>query len=272
MVPWKDTIDYCCSFLGTTINSIEAEGSDEKAGFARHVNWLSPSKQRKDGMISRETIISKLEIPAAFFVERGYGETVLRSFDVGLCTDQSKSFFNRVVVPVYDETGRNALGFSGRTIHPQCANCKLWHTKGATCPSKEKALAFSKWRHSAGFAREATFYNLRALPQIRKSGVVVLTEGPADVWRLEEAGVTCGLALLGSSLSEQQQILLEMSGAMTVVVATDMDEAGRSCASNIQERLRRSFRVVAPDLPKHDVGEMTVDDVRSTFGRWTSAS
>jgi DNA primase len=91
----------------------------------------------------------------------------------------------------------------------------------------------------------------------------VLVEGPGCVWKLEMAGVDYAVAMFGSELSDQQQVLLEMSGAMNVVVLTDMDEAGMVCRQAIKMKLGRSFRVYSPLLKGNDVGEMTVQQIRS---------
>ncbi len=101
-----------------------------------------------------------------------------------------------------------------------------------------------------------------AKPHIRKTSTVCLCEGPGDVWRLEEAGIQTGVAAFGVNLSDQQQVTLEMSGAMNVVVLLNSDQAGKDGATNLKQRLGRSFRLHFPTLATKDLGEMSVPEVK----------
>jgi DNA primase len=126
--------------------------------------------------------------------------------------------------------------------------------------SKSKA----KWLCSKDFKDKLHLYNYwRARPHIEKSRTVVVVEGPGDVWRLEEAGVRNSVALFGSSVSGQQRQLFN-SIMGTFIVLTDNDPAGEIAYSEIDE-LCVHANVVRCRVPERhkDVGEMSVDDVRT---------
>lgn len=197
------------------------------------------------GKWPRDQVRSRMDVlPSKFFLSRGFSEEVLNHFDVG---DTFKGpFAYRAVVPIYDHTGRMALGFSGRTINN----------------------AQPKWMHSAGFSRSRVLYNqFTAFRDARRNGTVVLVEGPCDVWKLWEAGYHNAVAILGVTLSDAQQVLLESSGANRVVVFLDDDEAGQLASSKIVTQLSRSFRVQAISPGQNrDPDDLTIDEIRQILG------
>ena len=99
---------------------------------------------------------------------------------------------------------------------------------------------------------------------IKESGVAILVEGPGDVWRLEEAGIHNSLAVFGSSLTDSQQIILESSGALCLVLLFDTDSAGTKAKEKVQSSLSRMFNILNPDFPEgyKDIGEMKTEEVK----------
>ena len=95
---------------------------------------------------------------------------------------------------------------------------------------------------------------------IRKSGVAILVEGAGDVWRLEENGIHIGLALFGTDLSDSQRILLDRSGALSIIVMLDSDKAGQEGAKKLKSQLGRQYRMYFPKI-KEDAGELQQDEI-----------
>lgn len=154
------------------------------------------------------------------------------------------------------------MGVTARSIFEKCPKCNLHHVSGL-CPEKEKTFLYSKWRNSDNFKRESYLYNFWfAKDVISREGVAVIVEGPGEVWRLSEAGIDCGLGLFGSNMTDRQQVILEKSGAMTVIVLMNSDEAGQLGAEKIRESLQRSYRLVFPKIPSNDLGELSPAKVR----------
>jgi 5S rRNA maturation endonuclease (ribonuclease M5) len=197
------------------------------------------------GKWGRDLVRSRMEIPSKFFKGRGFGDEVLNHFDIG--DTKQGPFAGRAVVPIYDHTGRMAVGFSARAI-------------GDMQP---------KWRHSEGFSRSRVLYNqFVAFREARRSGTIILTEGPCDVWRLWEAGYHNAVALFGVALSDAQQVLLESSGASRVIVFLDDDEAGQIASQKIVAQLSRSFRVIAARAGQgKDPADLSVDEIKQVLGR-----
>ena len=157
------------------------------------------------------------------------------------------------------------VGFTGRSVFAKCPSCSRFHNKEEACPSHGDRFAWgrtAKW-YNHNFNKESYLYNYWfAKKQIRESGIVILCEGPGDIWRLEEAGIHVGVAMFGVNLSDEQQVLLEMSGALNVVVLTNSDEAGEAAKIDLKKRLGRCFRMHFPTLATNDLGEMTVAQVK----------
>lgn len=265
-LPWRETVDWCCAFLGTTVRDIKVNyGELEKRQFAAGVASLTRRPAEAKSGLTRADVRNHLVVPAEYFVRRGYSPEILDRYDVGLYPARGKPLSDRVAVPVYDQDHRWVLGFTGRSVHPECPACGRWHHPQDACPAKGDRAAWgrtAKWFNQS-FAKEDSLYNLWfARKPIREQGMVVVVEGPGDVWKLEMAGVRCSVALYGSELSDTQQVLLEMSGAMNVVVLTDTDAAGDGAREQLRRRLGRSFRLFFPELASHDVGGMTVEQVR----------
>lgn len=263
-VSFGETIRWCCEFLGERFEDIEVDDAElERMRFAGQVASFIKKPTVNGKGLRREQVRARLTMPAEYFVKRGWSKEVLDRYDVGFCQDPNKPFYNRVVVPIYDDENRWVVGFTARSVLPQCEKCGLWHEPGGACPqSQQERAACCKWRNS-NFNREGCLYNWWfAQGHIQKTGVVCLVEGPGEVWRLEEAGVHCGLALLSNSLTDEQQVRLETSGAMTVISLLNSDEAGKAGAGELRSKLGRCYRLVFPTFEKNDLGDMSVEEVK----------
>ena len=91
----------------------------------------------------------------------------------------------------------------------------------------------------------------------------MLVEGQGDVWRLYEAGILNCVGLFGCSITDTQLVKLESSGAMSLVVLMDNDEAGKKAREQITSKCERLFNIYFPEMEEHnkDVGEMNVEDI-----------
>ncbi len=204
-------------------------------------NLLKKSKPTPKG-ISRDMVRQGLQRPVDFYLKRGFLEETLDTFDVGICINSNKLMYNRVVVPVYDDSHQYMVGCVGRSLEDN--------------PSTQK------WINSKGFNSGAHLYNYwMAKKEISRTETIVLVEGQGDVWRLWEAGIRNAVGMFGCHLTDYQQISIEKSGAMNIVVLTDNDEAGIKAASSIKEKCGRLFNLHFPQLPKKDVGDMSTDEI-----------
>jgi hypothetical protein len=263
-----EVIQYLCGFVGQSWDSLKADlVAAEKRRFVADMAVLGRAVETRSEGWDPKVARDRLSIPSQYFLKRGCSREVLERYLVGesRATDPGAEMYQRAVVPIFDREGRRVVGGTGRSVWECCARCRLWHNPEEGCPSGATSEARStKWRHSRGFPVEHTLYNWWAAREpIRTLGRVVLVEGPLDVLKLEMAGVRNSVALFGVNLSDPQQVLLEGSGAHTVIPLLDSDPAGAAGRANLIKELRRSFRVRAVELPGKDPGDMTAEQIRA---------
>ena len=230
---------YCANFFDMSIEDLDKIEEHKQ----RSLNVLDVFNRKIDRnipSISRDEIRSKIQIPAEYYIGRGYLPQTLDTFDVGFCLEKNRPMSGRVVVPIYDE-GYNYIGCVGRSVNDNMN---------------------PKWLHSKGF-RKSILYGLNiASEYIKKSLSVVLVEGQGDVWRMHEAGIKNCVGIFGSSINEDQLLLLEESGALNVVILTDSDEAGTKAFNQIMKKCGRRFNYYRPNISTKAVGEMSIEQIK----------
>lgn len=260
-VSFKDTLSFIQKFLHKDLKSIKINQSlKDKQTFAYLVSNLTPETSKESSRITRETIRKNLIIPATYYLQRGYSTEILDKYDVGLCDRPGKEMTGRIVVPIYDDNHEYMIGCTGRSIFEKCEECSSFHQKDSICP--EDKHMHPKWKHSHNFKSQNTLYNIwYAKEYIKETSSVIIVESPGNVWRLEEAGIHNSVALFGCNLSDRQKIILDSSGAMSIIVLTDNDEAGLKAAEMIKQKCSNTYRVYIPTISKSDVGEMSIDEI-----------
>lgn len=265
IVSWQEAVDWCCNFVGTPIDKIKSDNREltNRRISSRISSLTKKNEQRKSGIL-RADVRKSLQIPSSYFVGRGFSKEVLDKYDVGFYPYVNQPLSNRVAVPIYDDEGAFAVGFTGRSIFDRCPKCNLWHDKKCSCPSSVDDRKLScKW-YNHNFSRDNYLYNYwYAKKPIQDTNVAILVEGPGEVWRLSEAGISVGLGMMGCDLTDGQSIILEASGAMNIIVLTNMDQAGRDAADKLKNQLKRQYNIHLPLLNKNDLGECSIDYIKS---------
>lgn len=205
-----------------------------------HVFFLQ-NAEKASPTATREQVRCRLHIPAQYYVGRGYTEEILDRYDVGLCTNKKSPFFNRCVAPIYDENYEFAIGYTGRDV------------TGSHHP---------KWLHSK-FERSKILYNSWfAKKHIESTNTCILVESPGNIWRLEEAGIHCGLALFGTEISFEQMRLLSKYGVLNLILIMDNGDAGKTAAGRIVKKLKGLYNIVIPKIDYEDLGECPTQHVK----------
>jgi hypothetical protein len=243
-VNFYKAINFALSFLNKKIIDIPEEKISESIYEINKINEILTYKSEKIKLnISREQVMSTLDIPSKYYINRGFLSETLIAFDVGECYNSNRQMFNRAVVPVYDEDS-NYVGCVGRALDDE--NKKY------------------KWVNSKGFKKSCYLYGIWITkPHIQRTSTVVLVEGQGDAWRLYEAGIKNCAGIFGADLSEDQLIALEELGIMNIVILTDTDEAGEKACQSIINRGGRRFNYFRPIISKKDIGEMTIEEIET---------
>jgi len=242
-VSFHTALNFCLSFLNKTLEDIPEEKVSESIFDINKMNEILMRKPEKYiSGLTREQVISNLDIPSKYYIDRGFLKETLVAFDVGECYNPNKPMANRAVVPIYDDE-YNYIGCVGRA------------TNDYTKP---------KWLNSKGFKKSFYLYGIWITKtHIQRTSTIVLVEGQGDVWRLYEAGVKNCAGIFGSDLSEDQLINLETLGILNVVILTDSDEAGQKAAEGIKNKGGRRFNYYTPTISKKDIGEMTIEEIET---------
>lgn len=271
---WTNSKDPSCSFdnaiafaqkfLNQNLDDIKInKKSIEKNQFISTVKYISDTTNNTQTGITKGQIQKNLEIPSQYFISRGFSKEILNKYDVGECFNPNKEMNNRSVVPVYDIDHKFMVGCTGRSIFEKCQKCSCYHAESAQCPDSENSWKFSKWKHSYQFKTQEHLYNLWfAKKHIQQSRSAILVESPGNVWRLEEAGINNSVAIFGSSLADKQKLLLDISGAMSLILLMDNDEAGKKASEQIIKKCHKIYNIHTISINYPDVGCMSIEQIQ----------
>ena len=199
-----------------------------------------------------------------YYPKRNIPSDIIARYHISFCDTKGKQMYKRAFFPILEITGRNILGWSGRSIYDECSKCGMHHhPERSSCPESQYSGIYTKWKHSKDLRVELCVYNMwYAKPFISKTGTVILCEGPGDVWACEMAGIRNSVALLGLNMSRQQRLILQNAGALTLVCIFDNDESGRKAMDRIEQDLIHYFRIfcITPDSAQ-DIGDMLPGDI-----------
>jgi hypothetical protein len=165
---------------------------------------------------------------------RGIELETARHFGIGMYCGGGL-FRGRIVIPLHNEVGK-LVAYGGRSIDG----------------------SEPRYRFPAGFRKSEVLFNLH-----RVSGTsVVVVEGFFDCLKVRQAGFHNVVALMGCSLSAQQELLLSMFGRITLFL--DGDDAGVRAAKSIGDRLSRSHVVQVVEIdPGRQPDELSSEAIRA---------
>ena len=266
IVSFNEALDYAIKFSKQDLKKIRVNKKEiEKNSFVNIINQIHTDTKKADNVqyVSRPNVQKSLQIPSKYFIDRGFSSEILIKYDVGECISDGKEMHDRAVVPVYDVSHQYMVGCSGRSIFNICNKCSSYHQDNNNCPDNDYKWQYSKWKHNKGFKTQDYLYNLwYAKDYIQQNKSVILVESPGNVWRLEEAGIHNSVALFGSVLQDKQKLLLDLSGAMSIYVLMDNDEAGKKASEKIYEKCHKTYNIYNIDIDHPDVAEMSVEEVK----------
>jgi len=244
-IKFPEVVKFCNNFaadIHINENNLVAAKSDAIDKLLKMES--KKASKSNDVKIDRKTVRKYLSFPAQFYIDRGFSAEVLDIFDIGLCTNPKSQMYRRIVFPVYDENDEFMIGCTGRTI---CNDPR-------------------KWINQKGFNKSNFLYNYgKAMEHIKRTQTIILVEGQGDVIRLWEAGIHNCVGMFGSKISDAQEFLIQKTGASNIITMTDNDDAGQACAKDLHNRLKYLFNIYSINIPKKDIGEMTVDEINCSI-------
>jgi DNA primase len=118
----------------------------------------------------------------------------------------------------------------------------------------------------AGFHKSLELYNLHRAIATGQRGLI-LVEGFFDCMKVHQAGYPFVVALMGCSMSEEQERLL-VAHAEMVLLMLDGDEAGRQGTDEILLRLGRQVWTKAVSVPDgKQPDQMNTEELQALLGK-----
>jgi DNA primase len=149
----------------------------------------------------------------AYLAGRAISKETAQHLGVGFFSGKG-SMSGRVVIPIHNEAGE-LVAYAGRSIDASEPRYKL----------------------PAGFHKSLVVYNLHRAKAAGQGGLIVV-EGFFDAMKVSQAGYPFVVALMGCTLSEEQERLL-LANADMLLLLLDGDEAGRKATDELLLRLGR---------------------------------
>jgi DNA primase len=169
----------------------------------------------------------------SYLTGRGISTETAEHFGTGIFSGKG-SMSGRCVIPIHNERGE-LMAYAGRSIDGSEPRYKL----------------------PAGFRKSQEVYNLHRAIQTDQKGFIVV-EGFFDCMKVHQAGYPFVVALMGSSLSGEQERLLVENASM-VLLMLDGDEAGRKATEEIMIRLGRQVWVKSVRVPDNKQPDQMTD-------------
>lgn len=173
----------------------------------------------------------RLDRDVAYLKDRGLLDETIEYYGLGLCNKGVLKGY--VAIPIFtpqQQTGENPVCYLGR-----------WPGE-----DWDDGSGRPRYRWPEGFPKRRVVYGLREALTTPESTPLIVVEGPFKVYHLVQAGFTSVVAIMGSSLSEEQAAILTETDR-PIVLLFDGDEAGRMGMRLAAAKLiRRGFvRVVS---------------------------
>jgi DNA primase len=155
-----------------------------------------------------------------YLAERGLTKETIEHFGVGHHAGRG-IMSGRVVIPIHNEQGE-LVAYAGRWPGDEG-----W-------PEGE-----DKYKLPPGFHKSLVVFNLHRAREVAREQGLILAEGFFDVMRLWQCGVQNAVALMGSSMSEEQErlIVAAVGPQGHVALMLDEDPAGWHCREEVLSRL-----------------------------------
>jgi DNA primase len=229
---------FACQAGGNVLNFVAAM---EKCSIRQAALWLqrwlsvgSPGEARsvQNGELVREKegrnpplpfVLTGVDHSHPYLVERGIDLATAGAFGVGFYAGPGL-LSGRVAIPIANAQGQT-VAYAGRAL-------------GDSLP---------KYKLPTGFRKAWELFNLNRAAATGRQTVIVV-EGYFDCLRVHRAGLPWVVALMGSSLSAEQENAL-LAAFDRVVLLLDGDAAGRAASRAIAARLSKRCLVVEVQVP-----------------------
>lgn len=189
--------------------------------------------------------LDKLEREHPYLVERGLTPETIMEFGVGYCVKGMMA--ERIAIPIHNAEG-NIVAYSGRF-------------------PGEPPEGTPKYKLPPGFRKSLELFNIDRA--VKEPGPLVIVEGFFGCMKLHQLGCRKVVALMGSTMSAEQEELIRKHTDRNsqVIVMLDEDEAGQAGREDIAVRLATFVFVKVHTFEQagQQPDNMTTEEVANLF-------
>jgi Toprim-like len=161
-------------------------------------------------------LLDKLIQDFRYFEWRGISAATQKRFNMGVALTGQMA--NRVVIPLLNDHKTQIIGFTGRSLNNEIK---------------------PKWRH---LGSKTNWIMCGDVNSIQESRTILITEGPADILALYEAGIKNTLCLFGTTLSSKQLGFLIKNNPLRIVIGLNNEPDNKNIGNLAAEKLRNTLR------------------------------
>jgi len=209
-----------------------------------------PAKEKKEELINPplKFALKNLDLNHPYLIERGLTKETIETFGAGYCTKGIMA--GRIAIPIHNENGE-LVAYIGR-----------WPGEP---PESEP-----RYKMPSGFHKSLVVFNLHRVRDLAKEKGLIVVEGFFDCMRVWQAGFQNVVALMGSSLSdEQERLIVDAVGPNgKVALMFDEDDAGWAGREDALNRLASRVYVKVPGLGDEGLqpDSLSEEEIRERLG------
>ena len=189
--------------------------------------------------------LDKLERDHPYLVERGLTPETIADFGIGYCVKGMMA--ERIAIPIHNSEG-NVVAYAGRF-------------------PGEPPEGTPKYKLPPGFRKSLELFNIDRA--IKEPGPLVIVEGFFGCMKLHQFGCRKVVALMGSTMSTEQEQLIRkyIDRKSHVIVMLDEDEAGQAGREDITIRLAKFVfvKIHAFEQAGQQPDNMTAEEAATLF-------
>ncbi len=235
-ISFVEAIEELSRKYNITMSKVVRKNVENKSEYNKYYEILSKvEKYYVDNLINNKEATTYIE-------NRGFTEEDVKKYNIGFSSNQWDDLYNFLTKEGYEEKELIELGlikknengnifdvFRNRIMFPIVNSySKTIGFGGRIIENNENAPKYLNSPDSLVFNKGKELFGLTNRGQdIKKKGFAILMEGYLDVLTSHKYGFNSAVASLGTSLTEDQVILLKKY-TNNVVIAYDNDEAGKN--------------------------------------------
>ena len=235
-ISFVEAIEELSRKYNITMSKVIRKNDENKSEYNKYYEILSKvEKYYVDNLINNKEATTYIE-------NRGFTEEDVKKYNIGFSSNQWDDLYNFLTKEGYEEKELIELGlikknengnifdvFRNRIMFPIVNSySKTIGFGGRIIENNENAPKYLNSPDSLVFNKGKELFGLTNRGQdIKKKGFAILMEGYLDVLTSHKYGFNSAVASLGTSLTEDQVILLKKY-TNNVVIAYDNDEAGKN--------------------------------------------